>query len=541
MLAILEAKPAGRFARVGQWFQQMWPSAESLAVFERALQAAFVAYSTWQVSGTWGERGMEDALRQAGMDAAMIVSLPVGAVLALTNALIDSAKDFGYDMAVQPQEWREFLAGISSVKGYEGTLGIEMSVERLAAQAVSPAEVARAVELQAFNISRLKITEGVESDATTAAREAIKERLMARMTPIVLAEWTRERKRLIVNYLDLALQLDDRMNDLILTAAATRQPVMVERSGPVSVDVQLTMGDELKGLQDLLARMEDAIRPLGGRHHIVPFTYKGTVVWQQDGKTRMVDTTTNLRGLLEPLAFQFPGQGTFPMQARFTLEVKALSLGGLEEARDVFDAQELLARTYERTIPFTVDVVAPTRGSWKLVNVEDMPSASGRQEAQSPRGTAQAYTVGEVLFSKSSVTSRLSGTRDEMVDVFTLKRVPYVLEQVTSWTDLPEVIVPGVTYTTTLKIAWTSSDERVMPAVGAYRPDVYVSCPGGIHVEVSNKSPVATVQWKLDDPGKGEVQLGAPPFSAFAQVHLTGPGGGADRLYRWDWVVAGGK
>lgn len=357
MLAILEAQGTGRWAKVGQWFREVWPSAESLAMFERALQGAFLVFSTWQVSGTWGEQGMEDALRKAGVEGSLLLSLPVGAILMLTNSMLDSAKDFGYNTAVKPQEWREFLAGISSVKGYEGQTGLQLSIERLAVQRVSPAEVMRAVELQADSISQLKETSGAEGQATASAREAIKDRLIANMAPIVLAEWLRERKRLITAYLDLALQLDERMNNLVLSAATMPQLVTLEENGPADADVQITSSEDLKDLQDLLARMEDAIKPLGGRQHLIPFGYRASVVWEQNGKTREVSTTSNLRDLLAPQAFQFPGRGTYPLSARFKLDVRAPSLGGLDEARDVFDAQGLLARTYERTIPFTVDVV----------------------------------------------------------------------------------------------------------------------------------------------------------------------------------------
>ena len=346
-----------RWAKLSQWFSDVWPSAETLAKFERVMQGLFLAFSTWQVSGTWGETGMEDALRLAGVEGAMLVSLPVGAVLMLTNAVIDNAKAFGYNSAVKAQEWREFLAGISSVTGYEGMTGLELSVEKLAVNSVSPAEVERAVELQAFNISRLKDTGAPDSDATTSAREEIKRRLIANMTPIVLAEWRRARKMMITQYLDLALELDWRMNDLVLSAASTPVPITVEKDEPVDGSVQLSTLDDLAPIQDLLARMEAAIRPLGGPFHIVVFRYRGSVVWEQDGRPREVSTTTRLQQLFETQTARFPGPGSYPMTARFTLEVSAPSLGGLDEAKDVFDAQGLLARTYRRTIPFEVEVV----------------------------------------------------------------------------------------------------------------------------------------------------------------------------------------
>lgn len=364
MLAILEAQPASRWETLGSWFRDVWPSAESLAVFERALQGVFLVMSTWQVSGTWGERGMEEALRQAGVEGAMLVSLPVGSLLALTNSLIENAKSFGYNSAVKPQEWREFLAGISSVTGYEGETHSEISVERLAVECVSADEVSRAVEKQAYNISRLKET-GVaeESEATKAAREEIRVRLIRNMTPIVQAEWLRARKVLLSRYLELAVDLDERMDLVTPVVSPQPDPVTIDKDGPADASLVLSLGNQLAPITDQLAQMEAAIRPLGGRQHIVVFGYRGTVRWSLDGRTREVSTTTNLKDLLAPVRMTVPGSGTYTGTAVVRLEVRAPSLGLMDEARDVFDAQPIIGRAYEFTVPIAVTVV---RGGVKV-------------------------------------------------------------------------------------------------------------------------------------------------------------------------------
>ncbi|MEI6243916.1 MAG: hypothetical protein WCQ64_02625 [Acidobacteriota bacterium] len=357
MLAILEAQPLSRWDKAGQWFREVWPSAESLAVFERAMQGAFLVFSTWQVSGTWGEKGMEDALRQAGVEGAMLVSLPVGALMSLTNSLLDNAKEFGYNSAVQPQEWREFLDGISSVVGYEGFTKKELSIGGLAVQCVSLDEVRQSVEKQAVAISQLKDTGAAETDETRKSRIVIRDKLIARMTPIVSAEWLRERKRLITGYLDLALELDERMNTFAPFVSSASDPIRIEKDGPTTASVSLVTKDDVAALQAQLAKMEAAIRPLGGPQHIVVFSYRGSVSWELNGRKREVSTTTNLKELFNAVSLSLPGAGDYLGTVQFHLEVRAPSLGLMDEARDVYDAQPIIGRTYERKIPFRVNVV----------------------------------------------------------------------------------------------------------------------------------------------------------------------------------------
>lgn len=541
MLAILEAQPLSRWEKVGTWFRDVWPSAENLAIFERTLQGAFLALSTWQVSGTWGEKGMEDALRQAGVEGAMLVSLPVGALMSLTNSFIENAKEFGYNSAVKPQEWREFLVGISSVTGYEGMTNVELSIEKLAVMAVSPASVQRAVEVQAFNISRLKETGAPESEETTAAREVIKNKLIAKMTPIVLAEWLRERKRLITIYLDHALDLDARMTNLILTVKTSPEPVALTTSGPADATAQLMTSEDLGGIQDLLARMEAAIRPLGGRQHIVPFSYRATLVYEQDGKVTEISTSTNLKDLLVPQTFRVSGRGSFPLAARFKLELRAPSLGTMDEARDVYDVQPLLTRTYERKIPFAITVTAPSKGHWKFAAAENFElRQDGKQEAQVCRGCAPAWTVGEMLFTESSIISRESGTKDYMPTIYKKDNIrkPYTIEQVLSWTGLPDTIVPGVTYTSTATLSWTTSDAALVPAADAYRSArVTFSLPSGQQfLEPDRSKPQVSAQWKGPEPSEG-AKSGAAPDSFTLQIQFGGPGGSVHRMLRWNWVV----
>jgi len=45
------------------------------------------------------------------------------------DCLIDGAKATGYVLITQPQQWDDFLAGISEVKGFEGETALNRSIE----------------------------------------------------------------------------------------------------------------------------------------------------------------------------------------------------------------------------------------------------------------------------------------------------------------------------------------------------------------------------------------------------------------------------
>jgi hypothetical protein len=364
IMAILDASSSSsRWGKVGEWFRNVWETADNMVMFERALQGTFLVFSVWQVSGTWGEKGMEQALRQAGVEGVMMASLPVGAVLLLTNHMLDQAKDTGYNLAVKPQEWSEFLAGISSVKGYEGETSLNRSIEELAVKQASTEEVKRTVELQADNISKLKDTgSGMpDSDATAASREAIKEKLITKMTPIVLAEWLTARKRIIAEYLDLLLELDYRVNNLVIRGRSNPGLVSLEANGPASAELRLETDQNIREIEDLLGRMEAKIKPLGGKDKLVAFGYRAVAEWDQDGQKKEVTSLGNLRNIFEPQTFQFSGRGSHEVNASLKIEVYVMVGGGLDEAPDVAEAKPLLGRTYERKIPLNVDVVTVAR------------------------------------------------------------------------------------------------------------------------------------------------------------------------------------
>lgn len=354
LMAILDSKAPGRFDKVGQWFRETWEAADNWVMFERAVQGVFLVYSTWQVAGTWGAQGMETALRQAGVEAAMLASLPIGAVTMLANHVIETAKEAGYDMSVRSQDWDNFLAGISSVQGCEGTTRKEMNIHQLALDLASADEVRQVVESQATHIQMLC------GFGTPEIMQGKWQALVGRMRPIITAEWLRERKRIMIEYLDQALELDEVINGTVLRAVIDPQPVQVEAGAPASVTVRLESSTDPADLRDRLRRLEDTIKPLGGKNRLVYTSYEGTVTWNQDGRKKVVRAYGNLNELFEGQNFSLPGRGSWPLEAEFALKI-SVSVGGLSGAIDVLDAKPLLERHYLRRVPFVVDVVSVAR------------------------------------------------------------------------------------------------------------------------------------------------------------------------------------
>lgn len=195
-------------------------------------------------------------------------------------------------------------------------------------------------------------------------------------------------------------------------------------------------------------------------------------------------------------------------------------------------------------------------GYWKLTDVKD--SSQYFTSSEPKAGNFSTSESKEVTFSGSSMTSSRKGTNAVMIgNSDQVTRVPFVEQQVTSWTDLPKLIVPGVSFSTTLKIAWKPEVARSRDRVSFSAPsgdgawiefDFFASkekirrgstSGDGSWGDFDTKVMEATTecQWKLNDPWHRGGVLGQPHFSAFAQVHGSGPGGTGDRMYRYDWVA----
>ncbi|MDY0275548.1 MAG: hypothetical protein RBR42_08965 [Desulfomicrobium sp.] len=378
IMAILDPKTPSRFGKVGEWFRNQWQHAKGNPVpYMRTLQGLFVVYSVWQVHGTWNEHGMETALRQAGVDIAMFASLPAGAVALLANYMLETAKDTGYNMAIRPQDWQDFLAGISSVKGFEGFSSKELSIEQLAREVSKPEEVVKVVEEQATYISELRETGAAESAAGAEKRKNIRQRLIYRMTPIVLEEWMRTRKEIMIQYLDLALELDDLMEDAIFRTSVQPQPVLAaDGATDVRASLQLETTADLAKIHELLQGMQKIIESLGGPKKYIHFYADGEVTWTCAGKTQKRTGQSNLNGLFQPISVTLPGRGSHPVQADFRLKIQVIVSSVEGHCPDVLSATTLLDRDYQQKIPGIVEVMTMARAKVEPVQEAKLSTAT---------------------------------------------------------------------------------------------------------------------------------------------------------------------
>lgn len=352
--AILGNAP-GRWEKLSNQLRRIKEGVAEAVTFERVLNGVLLYMGTLQVSEKAGSEGLEAALRSAGAETAMLVSIGPGIMLALTNAILDSAKDAGYTLAVSAQDWDDFLAGISGVKGYQGETALNRNIEQLAVGLSREDEVRRFVALQARNVAQLKETGAAsEAAATARSRTAIEETLVRRMTPLVLQQWYQARKRRMVAYLDLAQELDQRMNDLILRGEVNPEPAYLE-NGAGAVTFALRPEQDLRPIKELLARMESTIEPLGGTQRDVFFFDKTEITWEAGGDKRQAGSGSGLApGDTQVYRFTAPGVHEVVATVKYTLNIQ--TAGGLEGAPDVFRAQPLLRREYSWQVPMSVHV-----------------------------------------------------------------------------------------------------------------------------------------------------------------------------------------
>jgi hypothetical protein len=352
--AILGNSPT-RWKRLGSQLQQLRTQITELVTFERVMNGILLYMAAQNVSEAAGSQGLEAALRRAGVDMTYFVGLGPGILMSITNAIIEDAKDAGYALIISQQGWDDFLAGISAVKGYEGETGVEQSINRMAVSYSRVADVENFVRLQCRNIAALKVTGAPTETATAEARQGMEEALYRKMAPIIVAKWLQRRKELMMEYCDLALQLDYIMDNSVLQGNVSPSPLVTENATG-SAEFALRGDSDWNEVRDLLTRMEAAIEPLGGTKKDVYFFSKTVVTWQQGDNKKEVDSVTNPAQALAPQNFTFASMGPQQVTATFRLEVQVQVAGGLDAAPDVFRAKPLLEREYVRTVPMTLDV-----------------------------------------------------------------------------------------------------------------------------------------------------------------------------------------
>ncbi len=157
---------------------------------------AVAAYASYRavagVAAKAGEEGMLAAAKQAGIEVAMIASLPLGALATAVDAILEEAKSFGYGMVSMTQDCDNLLAGISQVKGSEGFLKANVTARDLAERYAKVSSVRDRVFYFADQATQRDY--GAERGETLRkADEGRRDALVSRCSVPILQLWLTER------------------------------------------------------------------------------------------------------------------------------------------------------------------------------------------------------------------------------------------------------------------------------------------------------------------------------------------------------------
>ena len=355
MIAALLDAP-GPWAKAGEQLRELADGAYEAATLDRVLTGVMIYMGTKEVARKAGAEGLESALRQAGVEAAMIADFPVGLMMSMWNGVIDGAKATGYVLITQPQQWDDFLAGISEVKGFEGETAVNRSIEDFATRYARTKEVEDFVYAQAYNISGLHETGATtESDATGEKRQTTARVLRERMMPLVLKAWADRRREILADALQLLLALDEDLTNRLVTVELTPALPLLGAGG-ASAEARLISNRPWTTAEDLLAKYERTLASLGGKDHLVAVSTRSTVAWEQDGRRWDMMSLSRLSAPFQAEPIFFTRKGPQLLKATWTFEINVYVGGGLESAQDVSRAQPLLERTIVREIPIEVTV-----------------------------------------------------------------------------------------------------------------------------------------------------------------------------------------
>lgn len=359
VLVALLTQQSGRWSRLGGKLREVAPSLADWAHLSTFLDGTMLAVSAYLVPRTAANESIEAAYRQAGVDLSFMAGLGPGFAALMTNIILDDAKDFGYALAVKPQDWDDFLHGISSVKGFQGVTdaqGAERSIEGLAQEFTTTAEIENVVRLQAHNIAALN------ADADNAKRERVAQELVKKFTPVMLGKWRKQRSALMADALEAIPDVEQAARELPVRIDAAPSTLALT-NGFVKVTLTPTVNrDASAKLTAAIAHYRDLGMRLGGGHRDrVAFTDTYRAIWQRDGSIYSDKTSARLVDALQPLPMSFTSGGTHTATLTLLVNVKLNSIG--TDPADVMKAAPLFERQFEQAVTAELPVAAETKAA----------------------------------------------------------------------------------------------------------------------------------------------------------------------------------
>lgn len=252
--------------------QKLWEAVQEAAQtypVEHILTGLFIYWDTVESANRAGTGDVDGAARKAFEAlAGVLTGVAPGLMMSMTNLLIDAAKDAGYAMAVSSQDCLDLLAGIVSVKGWEGAdslgAGSETDIDQLAFNIAHEKKIKQVVETAIRNAS----TNGNDSDQVNQGKQ---EALTKRCESHIINAWRDRRLAMFNDYLDTLASIDAIRPSLGVMVDVNPAPVRLLKRSKGGKSAQVTLTARLIGpvnkLSTLLTQAREQIKRLGGMHN----------------------------------------------------------------------------------------------------------------------------------------------------------------------------------------------------------------------------------------------------------------------------------
>lgn len=259
--AVLNAAMAGIAAK--NQFGQALSSAVQKIPAEQLIQGVMTVIVVRSGSRAAGESGYMEAIRQT---APMLVSLGTGALMGLTNAIMDGAKEGGFSLAASYQDPWDLLEGNFSAYGREGIDdGRSYTLDDLVRAIHSEERLSAFIRTRADQASK----RGFQGSTSTATDKSVADGIYTRCYPPILRAWQARREQLRMEYLDLADSLRTAVYPLVVTPSSGK----LKKGEKLDVLAEvIPPKDGMLGRS--LDRMKEILTILVGGHPYALVTYR---------------------------------------------------------------------------------------------------------------------------------------------------------------------------------------------------------------------------------------------------------------------------
>ncbi len=308
-------------------FKNALSRANEVVPFDKVMAAVFLY---WDILDAYERAGKDDtdgAVRKV-LEAAVGVmdGLSPAMMAALTNAIIEATKEAGFGLAVASQDCTDLLVNIIAVKGWEDADSFgnptETSVDKIAKQFTSEAEVRRSVESHIFNAKQGKVGTAKINDGKSDA-------LLVKCGDQIVQLWRKRRTDLVMTYISHLGQLETVLSALpIVVKIDPAEVVLPAQDTDVTVTMQAWADPgELAKVNERLTQLQSEVSTLGGREHIAVLNLEQTVQWQYDGnEVQNTDVIDKLGQVLATTQTTFNREGPYGVGARFFWNLQIFSI-----------------------------------------------------------------------------------------------------------------------------------------------------------------------------------------------------------------------